>query len=1075
MSSFSQHPHSGYAHHGTNNSFTSFPNDAIEQSLSSRFEQQAKQYSGKVAIKTESYSLTYDALNQTANRIAHALIERGGNVVEPVALLCEQGPLFIASIIGILKAGKFYIPLDSSYSSLKIASIIKSAQSRLVVSNTLLSSLIDEALGNQLEYSTLNIDCLDEHLSTENPCLSISPDIPAYIFYTSGTTGKPKGVVDNHRNVLHNIMRYTNSLHINSNDGLTLLQSCSFSGSVSNIFGALLNGATLFPFDIQQKSIHKMVAWLNQEAITIYHSVPAIFRAFLSEDRQFNSIRIIRLEGDKASKLDFELYKKHFSDDCILVNGLGATECGIIRQYFIKKDTKLSSLNLPIGYPTQDMNIVLLDDDGNVVHAGDIGEIVVESPYLAIGYWNEPDATDAAFHYDAQRHVRQYHTGDLGRLRPDGCLEYIGRKNFQAKMRGYRIDYAEIELELLHVDGIADAVVHASEDSSGEQRLIAYLVPAVEPAPTVTAIRRILVQTLTEHMIPSTFVFLKALPLNSNKKVDRKALPIPGSVRPTLEAEFVASQTPMEEKLSEIWSDLLKIDHIGIHDNFFELGGNSLLSAQMITRLHKMFGIELSQKALFSMPTIAKFAQQITQIQQEEPKAPTLPLVAVNRGTILPLSFAQQRLWIEDQMQYGRSTYNVPLVLRLEGVLNQTALKQSLEAVVERHEVLRTTFEMRSGVLIQVIAQSDHISLPIYDISSLPPEKGALETTRFLEELIHRPFDLKQGPVFQAALLHLNDSNHIALLVMHHIIADGWSMSLLLKELTAFYLFYANGQTPLLPPLPIQYVDYAIWQKQWLRGAFEEMQLNYWRNQLANLPTLQMPTDYPRPPKRTFEGMDYVFKLPSSLYQGLGSLCRAEGVTLFMVLLASWQMLLSRYTGQTDIVVGTVVSGRTHEEVENLIGFFLNQLVLRVDLSGDPSFLEVLQRIRKMTVDAYSHQYLPFEKLVVDLNPVRHINISPLFQVMLSLQVASLEAAYLPDLTVYPMEVASTTARFDLVLTLCETTSDIVGTLNYSTELFKAETIHLLAKYYQTVLEEIVAQPLRRLADLPSIIEIELS
>ena len=456
--------------------FVPFDNAAIEQTLFQRFEQQVMLFPDKIAVKTNNGSLTYQELNRAANRIAHALVERCGNAAEPIAILQRQGLVFIATVLGILKAGKFYVPLDPSSTSEQIAAILTSAQISLLVTDSGEASRAQDVAALCSHCCILDSEGLDNHFSVENLTLPISADTPAYIFYTSGTTGRPKGVVDNHRNVLHNIQRYTNALYISADDRLTLLQAGSFSGSVSNIFGALLNGATLYPFDLQTESMHMLATWLEQEEITIYHSVPAVFRNFPKDGKRFFALRIIRLEGDQASKRDVEVYKQYFPSGCLLVNGLGATECGIVRQYFMGKDTELSGTSVPIGYATKDMKIQLLDEDGEAAEVGQVGEIVVESSYLAVGYWHDRERTEATFRPLATGMGRRYHTGDLGRFNSEYCLEYMGRKNFQAKLRGYLIDYGEVEATLLRLDGIIEAITLIREDQPGEQRLVAYLV-----------------------------------------------------------------------------------------------------------------------------------------------------------------------------------------------------------------------------------------------------------------------------------------------------------------------------------------------------------------------------------------------------------------------------------------------------------------------------------------------------------------------------------------------------------------------------------------------------------------------
>jgi amino acid adenylation domain-containing protein len=595
-------------------SFIAFAKSAIAQSLPERFEWQVQRVPHRLAVQTASHQLTYAMLNRLANRIAHAILARRGPAVEPVALLLDQGAPLIAAILGILKAGKLYVALDHTYPQAQLADMLVDAQPGLMITNqqhmALASALWPHHNG------VLNLDRLDSSLSTANPALTIAPDALAYIFYTSGSTGRPKGVVDTHRNVLHNIMRYTNSLRICAEDRLTLLQSCSFSGSVSSLFCALLNGAAVLPFDVRAQGLHTLAAWLRQEGLTIYHSVPSIFRQVATAGEAFPALRLIRLEGDQASWRDIELYQQHFPATCVLVNGLGATECGLVRQFFVEQTTPVTGSVVPIGYAVDDMEILLLDDTGQEVPIGEIGEIAVCSRYLAAGYWGRPDLTAAAFQTDAHDAERRtYHTGDLGRLRPDGCLEHLGRKNFQHKIRGHRVEVADIETALLTHSAIRDAVVVTHAEPPHEARLIAYIVPTTGTAPTVSTLRRHLVERLPEYMLPAVYMVLAALPLDANGKVARRLLPAPKVQRAHLETPYVPPSTPFEEKLAALWADVLQLECVGIHDHFVELGGDSLSATQLLARVLDAFQLTLPLRSLLEATTVAEMAVTLVQYQ----------------------------------------------------------------------------------------------------------------------------------------------------------------------------------------------------------------------------------------------------------------------------------------------------------------------------------------------------------------------------------------------------------------------------------------------------------------------------
>ena len=595
--------------------FIEFKKEEIEQSIPERFEKMVRMYPDRLAVKTRNHTLTYDALNRFANHVARAIWTQRDEGNKPVALLLEHDVSVIAAILGVLKADKIYVPLDPILPRVRLTKLLEDSQADLVVTNCKNLPLVHE-IGRDRPH-LINIDEIDSRPPEQNLGLSISPDTCAYVLYTSGSTGQPKGVVQNHRNVLHNIITYTNDIHICVDDHLTLLHSCGFVASVRNLFGALLNGAALFPFDIKEEGSVHLVDWLIQEGITIYHSAPTLFRNVtetLSGEEEFPRLRLIQLGSEQVTIKDVEQYKKHFSGQCIFVNRLGGSETGTFRRYFIDESTLISGSTVPVGYAVEGAEVLLLDEDGKKAGFNEVGEIAVKSRYLALGYWRRPELTKARFLPDSDGEDGcVYRTGDVGLMRPDGCLVYLGRKDFQAKIRGHRIEVTDVETALLHLGMIKEAVVVAWGDDANNKVLVAYIVPAKQPAPTVTVLRRALAEKLPDHMLPSAFVVLDALPLTPNGKVDRHALPVPDRARPDLENAFVAPRTSVEEVLARIWSEVLSVDQLGIHDNFFELGGHSLLATQVISRVIKTFRVELPLRSLFESPTVADMAVVITE------------------------------------------------------------------------------------------------------------------------------------------------------------------------------------------------------------------------------------------------------------------------------------------------------------------------------------------------------------------------------------------------------------------------------------------------------------------------------
>ncbi|ARV58500.1 acyl-CoA synthetase [Nostocales cyanobacterium HT-58-2] len=607
------------------NGFIEFKKEDIEQSIASRFEQQVHRYPNSIAIKSKTETLTYDQLNTKANRLARSIVshlsQRGegkeamaqsDRPTGAIALLLE-GASFITAMFGVLKTGKIYVPMDPSTPQTRLAYILEDSQAVLIVTNNKNLALARELAQEQCPI--LNLDDIDFSLPTDNLDLKVSPDTIAYIIYTSGSTGKPKGVMQNHRNVLHNCMNNTNALCISPNDRSTLLYSCGFMGAMRGITNALLNGASLYPLNVKEEGLNSLVNWLIQEEITIYHSVATLFRQFvgiLTEEQQFPKLRVLIFGGEPVLRRDVDLYKKYFSSNCAMYVGLGATETGTVRQFIVDKNTQIDTSTVPIGYPVEGIEILLLDEAGVEVECGSIGEIAVKSEYVALGYWQKPELTKTAFQPDPLcGSQRIYRTGDLGRMEPDGCLIHLGRKDFQVKIRGFRIEVSEIEMALLNHDSVKEAVVVAREDIPGDKRLVAYIVPSREPAPTPSELRRYLQDKVPDYMLPSAFVFLDTLPLTPNGKLNRLALPAPEANKQELEATFVAPRNDAEQQISQIWEAVLGIQPIGVRDNFFDLGGHSLLAVSLFAQIEKKFGKKLPLATLLQSGTVEALAETL--------------------------------------------------------------------------------------------------------------------------------------------------------------------------------------------------------------------------------------------------------------------------------------------------------------------------------------------------------------------------------------------------------------------------------------------------------------------------------
>ncbi|MFP2934031.1 condensation domain-containing protein, partial [Pyxidicoccus sp. 3LG] len=724
--------------------------------------------------------------------------------------------------------------------------------------------------------------------------------------------------------------------------------------------------------------------------------------------------------------------------------------------------------SVPIGRPIANTQVYLLDANGQPVPAGVAGELFVGGDGLARGY------LDAAM--TAERFVpdafgstpggRLYRTGDLARWRQDGVLEFLGRGDTQVKVRGYRVEPSEVEAALHRHPNVNECVVVARPDGAGGKRLVAY-VSGGTSAPTVPELRSFLAQRLPEYMVPAAFLVLGSLPLTPNGKVDRRALPELGSERPELEQGFVAPGTPTEEKLASLWAEVLGVERIGIHDGFFELGGHSLLATQVVSRMRAAWGVELPLRDLFESPTVAGLASKIDAAVAQSRGNTDVPLRKVERTGELPLSFAQQRLWFIDQMEPGNTLYNIPTALRLEGELDVAALEASFVEIVRRHEALRTTFERAGSGPVQRIQPAPSSVLRVEDVSSLGAGEQQTEVRRRVEAEISLPFDLARGPLLRVTLMRLGAREHVLVLTMHHIISDAWSTGVLIQEMMALYPAHRAGHAAPLPELALQYADYAVWQRERLQGDALEQQLGWWRKQLAGAPShLELPLDRPRPAVQTSRGEARTVVLPKALADSVSALAVREGVTPFMLLLAAFQVLLSRYSGQDDVSVGTPIAGRNRAETEALIGFFVNTLVLRTKLDGEPTFRELLARVRETTLGAYAHQDVPFEKLVEAVQPVRDLSRSPLFQAVFVLQNAPAPDLELPGLTLHTLEAERDSVKYDLTLTMVDTARGLATTLEYNSDLFERSTADRMLGHLRTLLEAAVAHPERRLRDL---------
>ncbi|MBC1218451.1 non-ribosomal peptide synthetase, partial [Nostoc sp. UCD120] len=774
-------------------------------------------------------------------------------------------------------------------------------------------------------------------------------------------------------------------------------------------------------------------------------------------------------------------FERHGDQMPQLVNMYGITETTVHVTYRPLSKADLNHTASIIGRPIPDLQVYVLDEYFQPLPIGVPGEMYVGGEGVTRGYLNRSELTAERFISNPFNKSKLYKTGDLARYLPNGELEYLGRIDNQVKIRGFRIELGEIEALIVQHPAIWETVVIVREDQPGDKRLVAYVVPQVEQSPTVLELRQFLKAKLPEYMMPSAFVLLESLPLTSNGKVDRRALQT-HELDSTLLEKYVAPRTPIEEMLAQIWAQVLKLERVGIHDNFFEVGGHSLLATQLLSRIRTSFKVELALRELFARATIAELAQSIGQLQQQDLELISLPILPRTRDAELPLSYAQQRLWFLDQFEPNSAFYNIPMALRLVGNLKQAALEQSLQEIIHRHEALRTNFITVDGKPSQIIQTETNWTVSVVDLKYLSTlvlseaevSEQEITSQQLTQQQITQPFNLAKGTLIRTTLVVLSETEHVLLVCMHHVVSDGWSMGVFVQELAALYNAYAQGQPSPLAPLPIQYADFAIWQRQWLQGEVLQSQLSYWQQQLKDAPALlSLPTDRPRPAEQTYHGTYQEFALSFELTSKLTKLSQEQGCTLFMTLLAAFDTLLYRYTGTEDILVGSPIANRDRSEIEGLIGFFVNTLVMRTNLAGNPSFSELLLRVREMAMEAYTHQDLPFEMLVEALQPERDLSHTPLFQVMFALQNAPTSELELTGLTVSRLPIKGTTSRFDLTLSMENTATGLMGWWEYNTDLFDASTIERMTGHFVTLLEGIIANPKEQISQLPLLREVE--
>ncbi|MDF5719565.1 MAG: amino acid adenylation domain-containing protein [Rhizonema sp. PD37] len=1053
-----------------NDTQTEYPQD---KSIHQWFEEQVERTPHAVAVEFENQQLTYYQLNCRANQLAHYLKSLGVKADTLVGLCVQRSLEMVVGVLGILKAGGAYVPLDPNYPTERLAFMLEDAQVLVLLTQHSLQGKLPQHQVNQVFLDTDAV--LISQSSEDNLISGVQANNLAYVIYTSGSTGQPKGVAMSQLALCNLILWQLQNNQISTKAKTLQFAPISFDVSFQEMFSTWFSGGTLFLVGEElRRDPVALLGFLHEKAVERLF-VPFVALQQLAEaaidSKSINShLREIITAGEQLqiTPAISEWFRK--LNNCSLHNHYGPSESHVVTTFTLANSVENWPLLPPIGRPIANTQIYILDKYLQPVPVGVLGELHIGGVCLAQGYLNRSELTQQKFIsnlFDETGESRLYKTGDLARYLANGNIEYLGRIDNQVKIRGFRIELGEIEAILSQHRDVQTCCVIAREDTPGDKRACAYVVSHQNCSLTISSLRQFLKAKLPEYMIPSAIVILESMPLTPSGKVDRRSLPAP-YLHNEITDKYVAPRKPIEELLAQIWAQVLKLEFVGIHDNFFDIGGHSLLATQLASRIRNIFKVELPLRELFASPTVAELARSLEQLQQQNLELSAPPILPRVKNTDLPLSYAQQRLWFLDQFEPNSPSYNIPLALRLIGTLNTVALQQSLQEIIHRHEALRTNCVTVNGKPNQIIQTQTNWKVSVVECQHLPTTERESALQQLVQQQAIEPFDLANELLIRVTLVVLSQTEHALLVCMHHIVSDGWSIGVLIQELASLYNAYSISQSSSLIPLPIQYADFAIWQRDWLQGDVLQSQLNYWQQQLKDAPVLlSLPTNRPRPAVQTFAGAYQKFTLSVELSASLAKLSQEQGCTLFMTLLAAYATLLYRYTALEDILVGSPIANRDRLEIEGLIGFFVNTIVMRTNLAGNPSFSELLTRVRDVATDAYTHQDLPFEMLVEALQPERDLSHTPLFQVMFALQNVPMSEVELTGLTVTSLTTESVTAKFDLTLSMQNTATGLLGVWEYNTDLFDSSTIERMTSHFLTLLEGIIANPEQQISQLP--------
>jgi amino acid adenylation domain-containing protein len=1075
-----------------NNTDAAYPSQCVHE----LFGMQAAKTPDLTAVVYRGESLNYRELNERANQVAHYLRNRGVGPEAIVGVCMNRTPEMVIALLGIWKAGGAYVPLDPAYPQERLSYMLTDSAAKFLLTTEEWKGLFPSAADKTILLDSDWPEIAKE--SSANPAPNATPSNLAYVMYTSGSTGEPKGAMILHDGLANYLTWAVRTYALEEGGSVPVHSSISFDLTVTSMYPALLAGGSieLLPEDAGAQSLLAALRRGGRNLVKITPAHLELLRQEIKSSEAAGMTKVFVIGGENLPAESLRLWRE-FAPKTRLINEYGPTETVVGCCVHEIRPEDPQSGSVIIGRPIANTQLYVLDQHRNLVPAGVAGELYIGGNGVARGYLNRPELTSQKFlpdTFSAREGAILYRTGDLARYRKNGSVEFLGRVDSQVKVRGYRIELGEIEAALMEHPGVKMCAVLAREDEPGDKQLVAYAAPADGSGLSVEELRQSLDRKLPKYMVPAHFVLLDSFPLTTNGKVDRKALRAPSmrrteSSESSFAGEFLGAllekaansrgvpardrvrpQTETEKALIAIWSELLRVENPGVNDDFFNLGGHSLLVIKVISRIRDLFEVELPTQSLFEHPTIAGLAGVIA--ESTRAGASLRHIERRNVAGPSPLSFAQEELWFQNQLAPESPVYNVVDAIQLRGRYNADALQKTMDELARRHEALRTAFSFRDGRPVQDVLPEIGVSFREIDLGLLGREQRESEWKCVVEEEGRKTFDLSRAPLFRAAVVHLSGQEHKLLLTIHHIIADEWSMEILHDEITQLYQAFSHGRPSPLPELPIQYADFAAWQRDWLRGDALDAQAAHWKKELAGAPTvLDLPTDKPRPAVQSFRGATELFELPAELSEQLKSLGREQQATLFMILEAAFAVLLHRYTGRDDILVGTPISGRTRSETERLIGFFLNTVVLRAQFSERMNFRSFLRQVRERALRAYAHPDMPFGQLVAETATGRNASQSPIFQVMFVLHdAAGVSEVSKPSGN---QELSTGTSKVDLTLVLAETANGLQGLFEYSTDLFEAATIRRMCGHFQTLLEAIAADPEQKISKLPMLTEAE--